>query len=1038
MSLLQAKYLRLRLFMEGQEIPCISCSIQLSINSPALASIQIVPLDSAENFKHKTMVHLFYFDWTDDRNIDDLNDFTRYRQIFAGETVGYTYTKSPLGRSLIIQCADFSGNWSRAYQYMITYGPNGNFLTPEAVNYAAGSNKFDNIIDGHLGVLGRYLNSTPKSPGFRNIKGLLGGILTLIEQFGGVVGHQKGVLDYFTVSELKNKMMQQIAAEENDDTAQQIFAAKEFYEWLEYGLSQLGELCTLWDMIRLLFQYIFYESAPNGAPYYVKGTDPDKYEDTEKINTILEEVIASLYDNKDFPSIKVRATNSIKNLQLVSEYQNISVNQQKNLDKAIIELQTLINTPTYSSSITENLSAAKKYVSSAVKKLDKIEQKAIEVDRLNSIIMKPECYFVASPRCNVVFPEHTTQLTFSRNQEQEYTRLRLQSGMQFGLDEEKLFADFSYAPSGAEIKKITEEINKAAGKNGGKGQVRSAVLPWEKFSGVLPKFEYIQDINYVANKAQKDLQKNIQGLARSYKQKAANFNFYKYRFMARTMAGSCRFNPYLVVGFPLVVIDRPFIVDREQIIDIALKSGTTIDKVTTQDIIDNIKDLAVTLKAPRQYIGYPTTISHLIGQDGASTSFSCTHARPHRLTGDDFLTIYVNAAREGKGTVTTKTLLDADTLIRINDIRSLQYLIDLTPQTSLASQSLNTFLKTPGTTANNIPRVSVLDDPEDVTTPVVDRPKLNISGYDVVTPNFRQKETLKPAEYIGDTQDSDIINGSIKVPVKYGKLSPGKQGLTGTISAVRVINDLVKKINVEGKDFYVWSTLLVYEEKKNATILNSIPIEEVLRPTWFSSLYSNLKIGEGIYGKFFGCGSVVDEIVYQNSQGLSIQGGGPDRFSTLDKLTKSQDLLGDLDNLEQKNLTQIPSMESAIDILAFQYGEVIRGGLDVNRFIEDYTRRPIATLEEILGSRDLELKQVGNDLKISRGKLGFHSVAVSGYGDLIGLLSDPSLPLSNRTEKSVLPLNIDPRPERKAAVQEYLNDLQIVAGYEVLGVNGSG
>ena len=79
-----------------------------------------------------------------------------------------------------------------------------------------------------------------------------------------------------------------------------------------------------------------------------------------------------------------------------------------------------------------------------------------------------------------------------------------------------------------------------------------------------------------------------------------------------------------------------------------------------------------------------------------------------------------------------------------------------------------------------------------------------------------------------------------------------------------------------------------------------------------------------------------------------------------------------------------------------------------------------------------------NDLRVKNVKLGFHSVAVSGYGDLIGLLSSPETPLANRVEKSVLPLNIDPRPERKAAVQEYLNDLQIVAGYEVVGVNGSG
>lgn len=1009
---LQAKYLKLRCFLEGEEIPIISCSVQLSINSPALASLQVIPLDSVENLKIKTMVHVFYYDWTDESPVDP-GDFSKYRQIYAGETIGFSYTKSALGRSAVLQCADFSNNWNRAYQYMITYGPNGNFLTPSAANYAAGTNKFDNIIDGHLGVLGRYLNSTPKSPGFRNIRGLLAGILTLIEQFGGVVGHQKGVEDFFTIAELKNKTMQMIAAEEtvvvngkvvNEDTAQQIFAAKEFYEWLEVGLSTLGELCSLWDMIRLLFQYIFYESAPNSAPYFVKGTDPDKFQDTEKINGILEEIVVSLYDNKDLNDIKLRTGNAIRNLQLVREYQAISSDQKKNLDKASSYLQRVSNQQKYSDAISKNFSAAQTAIKAAIKKLDRIEAKAIEVDRLNSIIFKPECYFVAVPRCNVVFPEHNTQFSFSRQYEQEYTRLRLQSGMVFNIDEEKLFADFAYAPSGPEISKIAKDQDLA-------GRL-SAILPWEKFSGVLPKFEYIQDINYVANKAQKELQKNIQGLAKSFKQKAANFNFYKYRFMARTISGSCRFNPNLVVGFPMAVIDRPFIVDREKLIDLALQQGTTIDKVTTQDIIDNIKSFAAVLGAPRQFIGYPTTITHLIGQDGATTSFSCTHARPHRLTGDDFLQIYANAVKEGKGTVVTKTILDADTLQKSGDYKSLHFLIDLTPQVTFSEHSLGR-----------------------VTKPVPDRPKLQVSGYDVITPNFRPKETLTPAEHIGATQISDTVNGSIRTPVKYGTLSPGKSGPNGQISVVRVVNDLVKRINLEGKDYYVWATLLVYEEKKNAAILNSIPIEEILRPSWFSSLYSNLKIGENIYGKFLGCGSVVDEIVYQNSQGLSIQAGEANRFLTLDALTKSQDLLSDVEGLEQKSLSQIPSMESALDILAFQYGEVIQQGLDVNRFVEDYTRRPIATMTDILGSQDLELKPVGNDLSVIRGKLGFHSVAVSGYGDLIGLLSSPDLPLPNRVEKSTLPKNVDPRPERKAAVKAYVNELQITTN-ETIGLLG--
>ncbi len=72
----------------------------------------------------------------------------------------------------------------------------------------------------------------------------------------------------------------------------------------------------------------------------------------------------------------------------------------------------------------------------------------------------------------------------------------------------------------------------------------------------------------------------------------------------------------------------------------------------------------------------------MVGQDGASSSFSCTHARPHRITGDDFLQIYQNAAKEGRGKIVTKTLLDAYDLQKVGGEHALlQFLIDLTPQT---------------------------------------------------------------------------------------------------------------------------------------------------------------------------------------------------------------------------------------------------------------------------------------------------------------------------------------------------------------------
>jgi hypothetical protein len=1011
---LQAKFLKLRLFLEGTEIPCISATVQMYLNAASTAAIQIVPLDSIEQFKQKTLIHLFYYNFLDERDVDP-NDFSRYNLLFCGEVIAYNYVKGALGRSAVLQCADLTNNWNRAFQYQITYGPNGNFLTPAAANYAAGTNKFNNIVDGHATVLGSWLRRSPKTPGLENLKGLLGGIITIIEQFGGVVGHSRGVLDYFTVAELKNKTIQQVTTEDNDETAQKLFDAKEFYEWLENGLTQLGELCSLWDMIRMLFSYIYHEYAPICSPAYSPGTSADLFEDTNKINKALEEVIDSLYDSLNTGELKTRVFNSINKLRLIQEYPFVSKEQKTNMDKAINDLSTLYGAIERTSKFTKLLSSAKKNVENSRVKVD-ARKYGVTLEKLHSIIFKPECYFVSAPRCNVIFPEQNTQFSYSRNYEQEYTRLRLQSGMLFDIDKEQLFADFSYAPSGKEIRFI--------GQQEGVGNKLSAVLPWEKFTGVMPKFEYIQDINYVASRQQKQLQKNvkttqqsstsdlqktIQNLAKSYKQKAANFNFYKYRFMSRQIGGSCRFNPMLVVGFPLVVIDEPFIVNREKLIDLVQQRGTKLDSVTDQDIVDNIKDFASLLKAPNQFIGYPTTITHLVGQDGGTTSFNCTHARPHRITGDDFLQIYTGQVKEGMGTVTSKTLLDADTLLKNQDLTKLKFLVSLTPQ----------------------------EPPQKTdTTPELSRPKLKLSGFDVVVPNFRTTTKTEEGSYVGPTRDADILGGSIKVPTKYGTRQLGSNGLNnGTITAVRVVNDLIKKINIQGKDQYVWTSLLVYEDVKNQLIAKPLPLEEILRPSWFSPNYSNLKIGEQIYQKFFKCGSIVDELVFQSQKGLSIQTKANNRFEILDQFTESKDLISDTTNLIQKSLADPVSMESAIDILAFQYGELIREGGDVNQFINDYTSRPIATMENVLGTADLEFVPVGNDIKVTNGKLGFHSIAVSGLKDLIGLVKDPSLPLPSRKGLTILPPAVDPRYERKQQIKKYVEELNLDDG-EIIGLIG--
>ena len=111
-----------------------------------------------------------------------------------------------------------------------------------------------------------------------------------------------------------------------------------------------------------------------------------------------------------------------------------------------------------------------------------------------------------------------------------------------------------------------------------------------------------------------------------------------------------------------------------------------------------------------------------------------------------------------------------------------------------------------------------------------------------------------------------------------------------------------------------------------------------------------------------------------------------------------------------------------MDALAYIYGEVRRQGLDVQRFIANYTTRPIATMKDILGSMDLEYEKDGDGLRLVSGTPGFHSTAIAPYSELRGLADNPDLELPRlfkRSKKFPISKQLDPRPERRAKVLEY-------------------
>jgi hypothetical protein len=246
--------------------------------------------------------------------------------------------------------------------------------------------------------------------------------------------------------------------------------------------------------------------------------------------------------------------------------------------------------------------------------------------------------------------------------------------------------------------------------------------------------------------------------------------------------------------------------------------------------------------------------------------------------------------------------------------------------------------------------------------------------------------------------------------------------------------------------YYLWKSIAIYEEKPvKRTLTKLLPVEEALRPPWFSPLYSNWFIGSEIYDPFLGTGSVVDQALFVAPTGAASFGASRDEQEEMLAKVKAAGndqkmVLKVLQEAEVSGISNVPDIESSLDVLAYIYGEVVRQGLDVHRFVNDYTKRPIASLEQILGSSDLRYEEDGDKLKTLSGVAGFHSTAVADFGELKGLLDNPDLLLNRLTggdgKKAPVNRGLDPRPGRRKQVEAYLQEIGSSGG--VLGVGVAG
>jgi hypothetical protein len=1038
-----AKRLRLRLFIEGVEVPCVSAVVQAVPNSPMTASIQILPLAEGTRLLPRSLVHVFFYDYYEDASpnikatglsvrkkpgpsvYDQVNkradkraedghvttpsavedqsddDLNLYKLIFVGEVVGFRYSKGAVNRALILQCLDLSNYWDYAYQYNNTdlFGPGLN-----AVFSGGSTNLFTDFLDSPSGIATQLLLSP--SSRYPALGGLLGGLIHVLEAMGGSYYSGKkyhGQNIFFSLAELRLHISQLITAYEKDDTSQRLLGGS--YDPL-FGrtIGNLGDQASFRKIVNVLSGSIFHETFPQPCPMYVPGTSGtiSGYE-RKRIQQIpaLAAIVAAAVGLVDRLNEVVDSVNSVTRFSKLTKKdkaeaikaewstqstkirnaQSTCKQQARKAEQAVTTLKTSIyklaaplgtQCAKIFKAVDVKLSqvyqllriAGVRTSTSPDKKALEILNKAISQLReilelecnitatkdavpavLKQQIIRPDVWFSAPPRCNVLFPENYGNLDFSRSFMAEPTRLLLKMHDEF-FGEDELFDTYCFAPKAITVK---------GEKNTLSAILRNDVLDHELFTGILPVFEKMGEFNIFAIRSgMTDGKKKPKvGLA----QRSANFMYFKYRFAARQLQISGKFNPYLAVGFPGLIIDKYLDVET-------LKLHNELKKQLPdgQNYQTRLPNLLGT-----HFLASFTEVTHQVDQQQGTTSINGSYARQVEesveFLGVEQEEVSVSRVQKKQGAVRT---------------------------TEVASV--------------HPPRVGEQGPNQGRITAVVD------------TTSKHTNKTLESASrlplYRGK-RDKKTSQLSTIVPV-------GVAGFAKDFGPDVVEQAGDANITVVIRSYNVTETKAI---EYNETVF--LPPEEYIRPGWYGNCWRPSFISD-VYYDFFNIGAITEPLQIQNTEGRV--GSGVVSSSAEEVL---KDIAGDSQPFSRDALlvlsqTKGSSIQDAATYLIVTYSLIKQAGYDVDEFIRSYTWRPIATLLDMFGSTDLQLDPTGRE--VVSGFEGFHSRAFGDFNDLFGLVTPDIVEVLGIDKGSPQAKRADTRKRKRQQVLDYIAVLRLSRG----------
>ena len=1012
--------LKLRLFLEGIEVPVIAANVQTAPNSPIVASIQVPPLAEGTRFFPRTLVHLFFLDDAElklpasaivtrpgrrdptaiqrERQEESEAQLTKYKLLFGGEMIGFIWTKNATQRSLVLQCQDWSNYWDYAYQYNNTsiFGPG-----PKVMFSGGGTNLFTDFLETKGNVIAKIVSSG-RCNAFPQLRGMAAGIIRLMEAIGGTYfpnprarvkrKRMAGQNIFFSTAELRLHVTHMVAAIENDPTSMRLIRRQGWTRLFNRTLGGLGGQTSIRRAINALTGIIFHETYGQPCPYYVPGADGTGTTQSRvrlgstKEHSYLVKGAKALQSSaqrclaivplavgirtSDVQSQQLQALgvpssaeppagewevnqakaelaqrihkigNGLWRLIAAAEKRRAPSEAQALLAEAASALSPvtparIIITTTRDNIITEaNRGMIETALNSFIRlmsQLTNVRAKGTTKEipsppRMNQHILRPDIWFGAPPRCNVLFPEDYDYLTYQRMFLQEPTRLMLKTNDEF-FGEHFLFDKFYFAPQTGSLKAETARL---------RNMLRRDLLDHELFTGILPVFEKSGEFNVFAGDRGLSASEKKKYRKVGFAQRSANFLYFKYRFNARRMTVGGKFNPYLACGFP----------------------GLIIDKYVDQSIIRLHNELRQQAGVPPQeiskalgtnYLGNFTQISHSVSQaeNRGRTEVVCSYPRQPEES-IEFLGV-----SETSQTVKQK----------VGEARR------STTVASLWAPQLNSL-------GPNRGRIINIRDVRDKYSPGDPLPLYTGKGPKEGSPSM----TFVP----------------VNTPVTGAELTQEVVDLIGSSDQLAIF-----------VPYHIEEELARYQLREVDQSM-----EELIRPGWYGDVWSPGKIGQA-YQSFFGIGAITDPQTARAHIPGETAAAAAEEAQLAEIVNDPRKEAPEVTALEEGS-----SIQDAVDFLVLTYSYIRQNNLDVDAFAQSYKWRPIATMADIFGTSNLEFSTDGR--KAIAGTEGFHSRAFGPYDDLFGLVSPDIEDILGIKKDSAAAQKADGRRRKQEAVQQYV------------------